>query len=1542
MSGQTIEGYRLSPQQKRLWTLQQRGAAYEAQCAILLEGEPRAEDLERALRRVIERHEILRTGFRPLPQIKTPVQVIAERGELSWRTCELPAQDERERRAAIERLFEEEARLLSRTGTQLRAALAEAGPGRRVLVLTAPSMCADSKSLHNLMREVARCYAEAGGSASEGGEEAVQYVQFSEWQNELLEDEESAGKGWWRQAAQGAPAAPVLPLEREGSGGEAGADRPTGPREVIERRLGEAEAAALRNLAGGEDGGEEALLLACWQVLLWRLSRQSHFTVGYVCDGRKYEELYDALGLFAKAVPLAVHLEEGMRLDELLGHVVGDTAKAYAWQESYQWQQGGVDAGKQPAPLSAGVGFEYTERPERASVRGVAFSIFKQYYRLENFKLHLTCVRDGDSVVAELHYDPDFFDAADVERLGGQFVTLVRGALESPRARVGELEILSEAERQQLLFGWNHTATEDDIGRLVHELFEEQVGRTPDGVAVACGGERLTYAELNARANRLAHTLRRGGVRAETPVALYLGRSTEMIVGLLGILKAGGAYVPLDTEHPPGRLALQLAEIQSPFMITQAALAGRLPDFKGEIICLNRDRARLEGEAATNPEPSSGPRNLCYVIYTSGSTGSPKGVGVTHRNLVNYALFICRKLRLGEAAGDTPLHFATVSTLSADLGNTCIFPSLISGGCLHVLAQDVVMDGERFVRYLAAHPLDVLKIVPSHLGALMAAAEGRNLLPRKYLLLGGEALTYELFGKISEAAGDCRVINHYGPTETTVGSLTFDASDDAGPPRGGARSVPVGRPIANTQAYVLDRSLKPVPVGVPGELYIGGAGVARGYLDKPAQTAERFVPHHFSVGDGGARLYKTGDLARLMPDGSIEFLGRVDNQVKIRGYRIEPGEIEATLLRHEGVRQAVVLAREDEPGHKRLVAYLVAAGGHAPPVADLRAFLGRSLPDYMIPAAFVTLESLPLTTNGKIDRRALPAPDQLRPELPNRFVAPRNTVEEKLADIWRQVLGVERVGVNDNFFELGGDSILSLQIIARAGRDGLRIAPKQLFEFPTIAVLAPVIGRARAVQEEQGPLTGPVSLTPIQRWFFEQELPDPHHWNMSVMLEARRRLDAALVAEATRHLIVQHDALRLRFDRRAEGWTQTMAKADEPAPFALVDLSASADGEREEAVAASAARFQSSLNLSRGPLLRVVLFDPGAGRTQRLLIIIHHLAVDGVSWRILLEDLQAAYEQLARGEGVALPAKTSSFKEWARRLTEHAQTEAVRAELPYWTSSRAARCAAFPLDYPRGVNDEASARTLETSLDAERTSSLLKEVPAVYHTQINDVLLTALALAFGRWTGDDSLLIDLEGHGRQPLFEDVDLSRTVGWFTTHSPVVLRLGVSADLGGALKSVKEQLRLMPNRGIGHGLLAHLSRDRETRDKLRELPQPQASFNYLGQFDEVVRESGMFSPARERGGHNRSPRGTRQHVLEITAGVLGGELQVSWGYSENLHRRDTVEMLAEFFVEALRSIVAHCQSPGAGGFTPSDFPEAALSQKELDKFLGAIELD
>src|SRR5262245_53050739 len=584
---------------------------------------------------------------------------------------------------------------------------------------------------------------------------------------------------------------------------------------------------------------------------------------------------------------------------------------------------------------------------------------------------------------------------------------------------------------------------------------------------------------------------------------------------------------------------------------------------------------------------------------------------------------------------------------------------------------------------------------------------------------------------------------------------------------------------------------------------VGGEGVARGYLNKPDLTAERFVPHAFSS-EGGRRLYRTGDLGRYLPDGRIEYLGRADQQVKIRGFRIEPGEIETWLRAHPSIRDAAVEAREEESGEKRLVAYLVDDFSNELPVEELRSYLREKLPEYMIPSAFVWLKALPLTPNGKLDRKALPKPDQSRPELRQGYVAPGSPVEQLLATIWAEALGIEKVGVHDNFFELGGDSILSIQMTSHANQAGVGIVPRQLFQHQTIAELAAVVQASSRFDHDQELVAGQSPLTPIQHWLFQQKLAEPHHFNQAVLLEANLEIDPELLGQAFSLLLIHHDALRSRFESGSA--FQTILDSEPHRVFSVIDLSNLRD--QRSVLLSAATRLQASLDLSTGPLLRAALFLRGSVLPGRLLIVVHHLAVDGVSWRVLLEDLQSLYLQLLSGEISSLPPKTSSYKRWAEALTEYAHSGDLLDEASYWETVCSGEFKPLPIDHDQGANTTASVRTVNGALTREETTALLQEAPEVYHTQINDLLLTALALTLSEWAETDTVLIDLEGHGREEVFENLDVSRTIGWFTTIFPVRLRLERGGEAGEAIKSVKEQLRRIPNKGFGYGALRHLA--------------------------------------------------------------------------------------------------------------------------------------
>lgn len=1587
MQNLSINGFRLSPQQKCLWLLQQSASTqpYRAHCAVLIEGNLNRKILEFALQKVIDRHEILRTAFHTLSGMTVPLQVINETKIPKVVYYNLSELKPEEQDAEIESLFQEASQRIIdfEQGLILDFSLVVLSPEKHVLLVGLPAICADRVTLNNFVGEISRSYA-ACLHNQELSDQPLQYVDLAEWQNELFEGEEAEiGIAYWQQKDISLFVDGKLNFEKKtvlDLGFEPKFISLTFNSDTIAKL--EAIAQRVRStIAPSYDTSISVILQACWQVLLWRLTGKSEVIVGTLHDGRNYEELESALGLFAKYLPIACYLEENYKFIELLNKISEARSSAFKWQESFSRE---LIKGK---PLDSSffpVCFDFDEQPTAYSTADLSFSIYKQYVCIDRFKVKLSCIRRDDALSAEFHYDANLFQVEDIWRLAGQFQTLLESVINQPEAAIGELEILSANEQHQLLIEFNNTQTEYSKHQCIHQLFEDWAAKTPEQIAVVFEDQQLTYAQLNTRANQLAHHLQALGVGCETIVALCIDRSLDMIVGLLGILKAGGAYLPLDPILPNERLAFMVKDAGASVILTQQHLAQRLSKPSTSVVCLDTNWEEIARQPEENLHTEVTPENLVYVIYTSGSTGKPKGVAIAHQQLLNYLHGILERLDLPVGSS-----FATVSTIAADLGNTAIFPPLCTGGCLHVISQERATNPEALAEYCEYHAIDCLKIVPSHLNALLSAAHPEKIMPRKRLILGGEALSWQLVEKIREHAQNCQIVNHYGPTETTVGVLTYLVPSELIGHQ--SETVPLGRAIANTQVYILDHHLRAVPIGVLGELYIGGDSLARGYLNQPELTTEKFIRNPFkSQKFGSERLYKTGDLARYLSDGNIEFLGRIDHQVKIHGFRIELSEIESVLSQHSAIRETIVLAREDEPGKKRLVAYIVPNQQSEFSVSDLRNFLKEKLPEYMLPTAFVRLKALPLTPNGKVDRQALPTPESVRPELEGRFVAPRTFVEETIARIWTQVLGRDKVGIYDNFFELGGDSISSIQIVARLNQAGLQLTPKQMFEYPTVAGLAAVTGTAPILETEQGLVTGSLPLTPIQHWFFEQKLLHPHHWNQAVLLEVGQAIVPALLEQAVHYLLKHHDALRLRFTLTESGWQQVNAgleDVDHPpsakdkssslhspltkggeggqggnksqklaspqnqsiffysplsrggqvqdVPVSVIDLSSTPAAEQETALDAIATQLQASLNLENGSLMRVALFNLGDNQPNRLLWVIHHLAVDSVSWRILLEDFAHAYQQLERGEAVQLPPKTTSFKQWSEFLQEYAQSTELQQEQDYWLQTSHQSCSTLPVDNPGGANALALARTVSISLSIEDTRALLQEVPAVYRTQINDVLLAALVQTFNQWTGEQSLLVDLEGHGREAIANNIDLSRTVGWFTSIFPVLLTLEENLEPGEALKVVKEQLRSIPNRGIGYGVLRYLSKDAQ----LQTLPQAEVRFNYLGQFDQVLPESSLFKLVNQTPGVSRSLADNRRYLIDINGFVLGGQLQLEWTYSEQIHKLTTIEQLTTGYVQALRSLITHCQSPEAGGYTPSDFPKAQLSQSDLNKLLSKL---
>ncbi|MEV5717607.1 non-ribosomal peptide synthase/polyketide synthase [Amycolatopsis mediterranei] len=1444
-TGRTVEDiYPLTPMQSGMvFHSLVDGAAgtYLNQVRLRLTGIADPERLARAWQQVVADTPVLRTRV-VWDELDEPVQVVERAVTVPVVQLDWTALDDDERAREQERFLQaDRARGFDLTAAPLlRLAFARLPGGDVLLVWTFHHVLLDGWSAAQVFGEVCARYA---GATTPGHR-----PPFREYLRWLGEQDTVAAEAHWRDQLAGLRTPTPLPFDR----------RPVEAhraRSAASVRVS-APADGLRELARRAGLTLNTIVQGAWGLVLSRYSGESDVVFGTTVSGRPADlaGVESMAGLFINTLPAPVTVHDGHTVADWLRELQAAQARSRRFDfvslAQLQTWAGGTTL------FDSILVFENYPFDTDA-VAGYGIGLHEEgELQPTNYPLSVV-VAPGERLTVTFDHDPDLFDRATIDRLAGQLLLALDRIAAGPGLRVGELDLLTDGDRERVLRTFNDTAHPVAEATVVGR-FAEQVRRTPDAPAVG----DLTYAELDARADGLARRLIELGAGVEDRVGLLLERSADVVVAELAVLKTGAAYVPVDLRAPASRMRLVLAEAGVSVVVTDRS---DVDVHDGHVV-----RVDETGPADVVVRPG----NLAYVMYTSGSTGQPKGVAVTHRDIV--ALASDRSFA-GEAHRSVLLH----SPQAFDASTYEVWVPLLNGGRV-VVAPPGDVDADVLREVVAGQGVTALWLTAG-LFRLLAQEDPGCLRGAGEVWTGGDVVPAAAVRQVRAACPGLTVVDGYGPTETTTFASRYVLAPEAAVPD----AMPIGQPLDNMAAYVLDEGLRPVPPGVTGELFVAGAGVSRGYLGRPGLTAERFVANPF--GEPGARMYRTGDVVRWSggslsggPGGEapgpgrspgnhaavLEFVGRADDQVKIRGFRIELGEIETALAAHPDVAEAVVVTRD-----RRLVAYVVTDGK-----PDLRAWLQRDLPDYMVPSAFVTLEALPLSANGKVDRRALPEPAA---EPVAGYVPPRTDTERVLAEVWAEVLGVPGVGVEDNFFELGGDSILSIQVVSRARRHGLALTPRDLFAHQTVAALAVAAGSAAVTVAEQGPVTGAAALTPIQLWFFAGHFGDPDGFTQSVRIERAEPFDVGTLRAALATLTGHHDALRMRFTI----------------------------GGQENAPAEPAEILGAGIDVARGPLLTAELLEPAVLR-----LTVNHLVVDGVSWRILLEDFETAYR------GGPLPPKTTSFLDWANRLAAHAQAGGFDDELPYWREALAVDPAlpidtALPVDH--GAAEEGTG-TVTTRLDAELTRALLQDVPAAYRTQVNDVLLAALGRVLARWTGRDGVLIDLEGHGREDLFDDVDLSRTVGWFTSLYPVALR--IDDEWGALLKSVKEQLRAVPRRGAGFGALRYLT---GTAPALR----PEISFNYLGRLDGAA--GSLDSSVGEGAG--------RAHLLDVVGRVDRETLELTWYYSRGTHTAATVERLAAELVAALGEAVAHCAEPGAGGRTPSDFPLAKLTQRQVDRIAG-----
>jgi bacitracin synthase 3 len=1624
------EYYPLSRNQQAFYMLHHyndRGIFFNVPLVLPLDSDVKKKKPGMVFKCLIQRHESLRTSFHIINN--EPVQRINDEVEfeIEYIQVEVEVKVKEDRSSLFEgtrglallsnessiRSSQSAAALISSfirpfdlaKAPLLRVGLIKQDESKSLLIIDMHHLITDGTSGSLLIQEFMILY--NGMDAALLPLTAVRYRDFVQWEKQRLESGEmQEHEDYWLRQLSGE--LPVLDMPT---------DFPRLPQksydgDSFDFDLGVELSEGIRRLASETRTTLYMVLLTAAAILLYKVTNQKDIIISSPAAGRVHPLLENILGLVMNSImirnypsgekPVSAFLQEVKQtVLEAFEH------QAYSFEELLKNMAYKRNPGRNPiADVELTVLNMIDPATAAAFNRGnqeTRLAPHKAYFH-KTSKLDITIsILDMDNhsssagIPCVLEYCTALFKRESMERFVFHFQQVLREMVRNPRLQLWEIEMITPAEKQQILYHFNDTKASFPGEKILHRLFAEQAGKTPDYIAAA-GPSRIkhrsymtdmtyiSYRELNEKSNQLAGSLIDKGVLPDTIVGIMLERSIEMIIGILAILKAGGAYLPIDPEYPEDRITYMLRDSNAQVLVVNDTSCASWLSFAPKALLNLSEGHHLNFPASQLPSfPASLPSSLAYTIYTSGSTGRPKGVLVAHRNLTAYLAAFEREFEI--TPKDKMLQQASYSF---DTFGEEVYPPLLKGGTIAISPRHVIKDIDLLVDFIRTHCITIIDCSPLLLNEL-----NKQTLPGSVRLCisGGDVLKGEYIGNLLQSGK--KVYNTYGPTETTVCATYFKCEPSVAP------DIPIGKPISNYTVYILDKKNRLLPIGIPGELGIAGYGITRGYLNNPGLTAEKFClrrpgalfektapgprknfPLNTSHKSYMSYIYRTGDLARWLPDGNIRFLGRIDNQVKIRGFRIELAEIERNLLTHEHVKEAVMVAKERTAGDKYICAYIIFCPGSTLPgdpgmVKELRVHLSGKLPGYMIPSYFLPLDQFPLTTSGKINIKALPNPIQAGDE-PVVYKAPRNRLEEKLALVWSEVLSGQdsssapiheqldntnitpgsRVSIDDNFFEIGGDSIKAIQISARLKAYGLDMKVSDLFLHQTIRSLAET-GFVTPVHREipQLVVEGEVELTPIQRWFFNNNFTCGHHFNQAVMLYRRQGFDENFLKKISQEIATHHDALRMIFLEEEDQILQVnRGLAGKLFHLEVIDLRNSKHENIPEIVEKEASRLQAGIKLNSGPLVRLGLFKTTTG--DHLLIAIHHLVIDTVSWRIIMEDFSTGYQQLEKGEEPRFPSKTDSFQYWAGQLNKYAHEEEILKQSNYWQEIEQKAVDFLPRDNEVKVEHKtmADTRTIEMTLDKEETEKLLIKANRAYNTEINDILLTALGMAAADWAGITKILITLEGHGREEIIKNTDITRTVGWFTTRFPVLLDMEMKPgetpgkQLSHRLKQVKEMLRGIPDKGIGYGILRYLT-PRENRKGITIGIEPPIGFNYLGRFDQIHQsqfttgsetgtgttrephhDQAVFTLSPLNSGITHSPQVEWLPALDINGMVLEGRLTLLFTYHTYEYEKHRIQELVNGYRRNLIDIIEHCCRKENRELTPSDLDYPGISMDEL----------
>ncbi|WP_026342151.1 non-ribosomal peptide synthetase [Paenibacillus fonticola] len=1502
------DSYPVSSAQKRLLVIHEfdkESTAYHMTAALSLIGNIDADRIEAALRGLIARHESLRTSFHYLDGIAT--QRVHAEVPFALERLELPEEGDTSEQSGFNKIMSSFVRPFDLTAAPLiRAALVRYTDRSQFLVLDMHHLISDGTSIEVLVSEFNSLY-----SGKQLPELTVHYKDYAVWQEQLANSGElEEHRNYWIQALsepeelrlpEDYPRPPVKNMQGEG----------------ISELLDEQVADEVRRLAKETGTTAYNVLLAVYYVLLYKYSGQTDMIVGTPIAGRPLAELQSVVGMFVNMLPIRNRIAGNLTFREFLEQVQESFIAAHDHQAcglEDMLEHLGIERDLSRNPLFETVFVYQNTGNDLLELEGIRIRPIETASRVAKFDLTLHAEEEGALIHLRVDYSTALFKEESVKSLLERYIRLVKQVCRNAEARIAELDLMSPEQAEHVLNTFVYGQPVPIAEKVLHKLVEQQVERTPEHISVVLGERQWTYRQLNDYANHYASIFMKIGIVRGDRVGLLLHSSLEAVAALLGVLKAGAAYVPFDPEHPMERLVDVIDDSGIKLLVTNEQ--HNITDVVSVPYLRLEDVSQVVTANSVNPDLPVQGSDSAYVIYTSGTTGKAKGVVIAHEGISNTIQWRSSTYGLNTSDAALQLFHYTFDGFVASF-----FTPLVTGSKVVMLEQGQAKDPAAIRQALLRYDITHLIIIPPLYQALLEYLSPEDMLSIKSVTLAGDQTTSELVRISKEKSSHVELVNEYGPSENSIAStFHFGLQVD--------EEVTIGRPIWNTNVYVTNRDGQIQPVGIPGEIVLSGIGLSSGYVNRPELTADKFVSNPY---EPGKIMYKTGDCGKWLPDGNIEYIGRVDHQLKIRGYRIEPGEIEAVLLADPVVKEAVVTVFTDASQQRRLCAYVVPEIGHAPQPEHIKVQLERKLPHYMIPSAIVILERMPLTSTGKLNRGALPKP--IMTEL-GEAVMPGNEREALLLSVWRDVLGLDSIGLQDNFFSAGGDSIKAIQVAARVRQYGYALDMKQLFQHPTISTLSRFVVKDEELIE-QGAVSGNVILTPIQRWFWSLPFAEKHHFNQSVMLYRKEHFDESVVQEVFHAIVEHHDALRMTFRQDEDGRIGAYNREVETPYFdwELVELGEFAIEQEAEAVIANKTEnLQRSMNLEEGPLVKLCLFRGDAG--DHLFIAVHHLVVDGVSWRILLEDFTLAYQQRIEGKPVVLPGKTISLMQWATAMLSEAEQGRWNEERTYWSSLQSGGVSKLPKmrteSAALAVELERESESVVMTLDAEHTASLLQQANQAYNTETNDILLTALYLAIREWCGMDKLLLQAEGHGREDVL-GLNISRTVGWFTSTYPIALHSERPEDLSYTIRFIKDSLRRIPNKGIGYGILKEMTTPDEQQNEMTLYPE--IGFNYLGQFDEEQR-GGLFQFSSMPKGEEISRQMPSSFLLDLNGMIAEGQLTFHFDYDVESYSAEHVQMLADGYQRWLLTLIDHCVNKQTTESSPSDFVYDDMSIDEFEQ--------